>query len=154
MVLVRVFAAFCAADSTDPKKPEEGFRSDGVGTPFSRVGVSGADDIVDNLLGTRLADPDLGRFCVNTAASAEALLLRGARNLGCWSGSVGVGGVLTMTGVSFSEPPGVPGGVLVVVMGGPLEKRRVRSVDRLCSPFPAFSSIAALCKAGSASMVV
>jgi hypothetical protein len=60
MVLVKVFAAFCAADSTDPKKPDDGFN--GVGVPSSRVGVSGAEAIVDNLLGTRLADPDLARL--------------------------------------------------------------------------------------------
>lgn len=49
-----------------------------------------------------------------------------------------------MTGVPFSEPPGgVPGGVLVVVIVGPLGKS-----------FPAFSSIAVLLNFGSASEVV
>ena len=31
--------------------------------PFSGVGVSGADVIFDNLLGPRVADPDLTRRC-------------------------------------------------------------------------------------------
>lgn len=47
-----------------------------------------------------------------------------------------------MTGVPFSEPPGVPGGVLVVVIFGPLDNRRVRSADSFFSSFPALCSIA------------
>lgn len=34
-----------------------------------------------------------------------------------------------MVGVPFSELPGVPGGVLVVVMLGPLDRRRARPAD-------------------------
>lgn len=58
-----------------------------------------------------------------------------------------------MIGVPFSEPPGVPGGVLVVVIVGPLE-RRLCSADRFESSFPAFSSIAVWLNSESASVVV
>lgn len=58
-----------------------------------------------------------------------------------------------MTGVPFSEPPGVPGGVLVVEIVGPLG-RRLCSADRFCSSFPVFSSIAVWLKSESASVVV
>jgi hypothetical protein len=54
MLLLNVFAAFCAAEKTVEKKPPE----PGVVEPFSGVGVKGADVILDNLLGPRVADPD------------------------------------------------------------------------------------------------
>lgn len=54
MLLLKVFAAFCAAENTVEKKPPD----PGVIEPFSGVGVKGADVILDNLLGPRVADPD------------------------------------------------------------------------------------------------
>jgi hypothetical protein len=75
IVLVRVLAAFCAAESTDPKKPEAGL--EGVGMPFSGVGVSGAEWMVDNLLGTRLAEPDLPRLWLSAGSSAGPVLCCG-----------------------------------------------------------------------------
>jgi hypothetical protein len=50
MLLLKVFAAFCAAEKTLEKKPLWGFGF-GVVDPFSGVGVNGADVIFDNLLG-------------------------------------------------------------------------------------------------------
>jgi hypothetical protein len=50
-------AAFCAAEKTEEKKP----LGEGVAVPFSGVGVNGADIMLDNLLGPRVADPDLTR---------------------------------------------------------------------------------------------
>lgn len=56
MLLLRVFAAFCAAEKTLEKKPPVfGF---GVVEPFSRVGVRGADVMFDSLLGPNVAVPE------------------------------------------------------------------------------------------------
>jgi len=55
ILLVRVLAAFCAAEKTDEKKPLD----EGVVVPFSGVGVNGADIMLDNLLGPKVPDPDL-----------------------------------------------------------------------------------------------
>ncbi len=57
ILLVSVLAAFCAAEKTEEKKP----LGEGVAVPFSGVGVNGADIMLDNLLGPRVADPDLTR---------------------------------------------------------------------------------------------
>lgn len=57
---IELVKAFCAAENTDPKKP--GDECKGVGVSLSRVGVNGDEAIVANLLGTRLADPDLPRL--------------------------------------------------------------------------------------------
>lgn len=60
--------------------------------------------------------------------SAEPVLLRRVSNL-AEAGFVGVGGVLTMTGVPLSDAVGgVPGGVLVSMRDGGLERRRKRWV--------------------------
>jgi hypothetical protein len=54
MLLLKVFAAFCAAVKTVEKKPPD----PGVVEPFSGVGVKGADVIFDSLLGPKVPDPE------------------------------------------------------------------------------------------------
>jgi hypothetical protein len=59
-VLLRVLAAFCAADKTLEKKPAPGVG----GTAFSGVGVRGAVMKFESLLGPMLAaEPDLALLC-------------------------------------------------------------------------------------------
>lgn len=111
IVLLRFWAAFWAAERTELKNPPEGWFA-GVGAALS-IGVSGAVEMLDNLLGTILAEPDLPRLCDSMLPSAEPELLRGDSNR---DGVVlvGVGGVLTITGVPLSDAAGgVPGGVPV-----------------------------------------
>jgi hypothetical protein len=60
IVLLKVLAAFCAADKTLEKKPAPGVG----GTSFSGVGVKGADMKLESLLGPMLvAEPDLALLC-------------------------------------------------------------------------------------------
>ena len=51
ILFVNVFAAFCAAENTDEKKPVCCCVFPGVIDPFSGVGVRGADVILESLLG-------------------------------------------------------------------------------------------------------
>lgn len=116
MLLVRVFAAFCAAENTDEKKPVCCVFP-GVTEPFSGVGVRGADVMFDSLLGPILFplanDPERMRLCdimfpdgdVTTFGFEE---MGGPEKRG-EGVSVGVGGVLTIAGAAFSI---VVGGVL------------------------------------------
>lgn len=75
------------------------------------IGVSGADAMVDNLLGTILAESARSRLCAILPLSVgTSLRIRSNRGAVVF---VGVGGVLTMTGgVPLSEAGGVLGGVL------------------------------------------
>lgn len=118
------------------KKPDDGLL--GVGAALS-IGVSGADEMVDSLLGTKLAESARLRLCEILPPSV-GLLLRISSNLGGAVAFVGVGGVLTITGgVPWSDAGGgVPGGVLVSMdCAGARERRLVRSVGaRLCSCAP------------------
>jgi hypothetical protein len=120
MLLLKVFAAFCAAEKTEEKNPPE----PGVVEPFSGVGVKGADVILDNLLGPRVADPDRILRCEIILPEAEVTTLefdvagsetprsRSVSKCGelC---SVGVGGVFTMRGAVFSPGGGVCGEAFV-----------------------------------------
>jgi hypothetical protein len=60
MLVVREFAAFCAAENTVLKKP---VGLDGVTDLFSGVGVRGADVMLESLLGPKAVDVDLTRRC-------------------------------------------------------------------------------------------
>ena len=60
MLVVREFAAFCAAENTVLKKP---VLLDGVTDLFSGVGVRGADVMLESLLGPKAVDVDLTRRC-------------------------------------------------------------------------------------------
>lgn len=108
----------------------------GVAATLS-IGVSGAAEIVDSLLGTMLAESALLRLCENLPPSVALLLL--LLRINSNRGEVvfvGVGGVFTMTGVLCSEPlGGVPGGVLVSMdTARPRDWRAIRSVGAgLCS---------------------
>jgi hypothetical protein len=122
MLLLRVFAAFCAAEKTVEKKPPD----PGVVEPFSGVGVRGADVIFDNLLGPKVADPDRILRCeiifpeadVTTlgfeAAGSEVSRSRTGEKYGKL-GSVGVGGVFTIRGAMLSPGGGVLGEVFVSI---------------------------------------
>jgi hypothetical protein len=123
MLLLSVFAAFCAAEKTLEKKPPPlGF---GVVEPFSRVGVRGADVMFDSLLGPRVAVPDRTLRCDIMLPDADVTTLRFetigsdeplSRLLGKRGtlASVGVGGVLTMIG-AMSTCGGVVGAELVLI---------------------------------------
>jgi hypothetical protein len=116
MLLVRVFAAFCAAEKTDEKKPVCCVFP-GVTDPFSGVGVRGADVIFDNLLGPILFplanDPERMRLCDIMFPDGEVTTFGfveiGEPEKRGGAVSVGVGGVLTIAGAAFSI---VVGGVL------------------------------------------
>lgn len=106
----------------------------GVAATLS-IGVRGAVEIVDSLLGTMLAESALLRLCEILTPSVALLPLRIKSNRGEVV-FVGVGGVLTMTGVPLSEAEGgVPGGVLVSMDAARGRARRlIRSVGpRFCS---------------------
>lgn len=123
MLLLNVFAAFCAAENTDEKNPPP----PGVVDPFSGVGVNGADMILDNLLGPKVPDPDLILRCdimfpdgevttfefVLIGSGIDRSLLGGNRGE---PESVGVGGVLTMIGAGLSAAGGVSGTALVSIV--------------------------------------
>lgn len=100
----------------------------GVAATLS-IGVSGAAEMLDNLLGTMLAESALLRLCENLLPSPPLLLLRINSNRGEVV-FVGVGGVFTMTGVPCSEAlGGVPGGVPVSMeTARALDWRATRSV--------------------------
>lgn len=118
MLLVKVFAAFCAAEKTDEKKPVCCVFP-GVTDPFSGVGVRGADVIFDSLLGPILFplanDPERMRLCdimfpdgdVTTFGFVEI----GEPEKRGEAVSVGVGGVLTIAGA---------GAAFSIVVGGVL----------------------------------
>lgn len=91
--------------------------------------------MVDNLLGTMLAESALLRLCEILPPSVAPLPLRIGSNRGEVV-FVGVGGVLTMTGVPLSEVArGVAGGVLTSTESARARERRLtRSVGpRFCS---------------------
>lgn len=111
----------------DEKKLAAGFP--GVaGGPLSGVGVSGAGVIFESLLGPIAPDPALLLRCVIMFPGDEALELareRAGEDLelsGC-EGSVGVGGVLTMTGGVVLSP--ASGGVWGGLKGSSLVGREI-----------------------------
>jgi hypothetical protein len=120
MLLVRLFAAVCAADSIDEKKPVL-VDALGVGSSVSMVGERGAVVTLESLLGPRLIDPDLLLLCVLIIFSGE--LPSATEELWLFAvfrpvkdsdkerrGSVGEGGVLTIEGVDSDGFGGVRGG--------------------------------------------
>jgi len=122
MVLVRVFAAFCAAENTVEKKPVPGVE----GPAFSGIGVRGAAVMLESLLGPMLAvEPALDRLdeIIFPAGSTTTLgIWDGREETGddemlSWRESVGVGGVLTIAGGKFSVCGGVRGGAEVSMVG-------------------------------------
>lgn len=135
MVLLRVFAVFWTADIIDEKNPDAGFPGE-TGGPPSGVGVKGAGVMLDSLLGPRPVELALPRRCW-IMLPGEALVCGGDPagaslagvnwNVG-WLWSVGVGGVLTMTGVALSPAGGVCGRWVVSTFW-PRERRRIRSED-------------------------
>lgn len=154
MLLLSVFAAFCAADRTLEKKPP--WLLLGVAEPFSGVGVRGADVIFDNLLGPKVADPDLILRCEIIFPDREVMTL-GLELVALGSeaprsrlftakrgdpGSVGVGGVFTIIGAGSTDPGGGGGGVrgggLSVTIGFGLAVRG-RSGDDEADPGDDFS---------------
>ena len=98
--------------------------------PFSGVGVRGAGVTVDNLLGP--SEPALLRrwdimLPVGDASDLErGLAVEAAARSGCLT-SVGVGGVLTITGVAASADGGVCGGAFKGSIFWLRERRRMRS---------------------------
>lgn len=125
---------------TDVKNPDAGLL--GVAAELG-IGVSGAEEKVDSLLGKKLAESARPRLWERLPPSGT--LLRTNSNRGevvC----VGVGGVLTMTGgVPLSEAAGgVPGGVLVTTSRDFVlarDRPLTRSVGpRLCSCVPSIPS--------------
>lgn len=125
MVLVQVLAAFCATfwatDIIDEKKLPVG-RGDWA---FSGVGVRGAAVMFESLLGPALPEPDLPRRCasVGTGSTGLGAALLVAFFVGVWLNrswgllwSVGVGGVLTMTGADVAPFGGVRGGCAVSIV--------------------------------------
>lgn len=122
MVLVRVFAAFCAAVNTVEKKPVPGVE----GPAFSGIGVRGAAVMLESLLGPMLAvEPALDRLddIIFPAGSTTTLGIWAGReeagddDMLLWRESVGVGGVLTIAGGKFSACGGVRGGAEVSMVG-------------------------------------
>jgi hypothetical protein len=123
MLLLKVFAAFCAAEKTLEKKPPWGL---GVIEPFSGVGVSGAEVMFDNLLGPNADEVDRTLRCdimfpegeVMTfgfdAAGSDDPRSRLFANRGILE-SVGVGGVFTIIGAV--SPSGGVCGLAVVSIG-------------------------------------
>lgn len=143
MLLLKVFAAFCAADNTDEKKPP----CPGVVT--SGVGVNGAGVIFESLLGPNVTpEPDRLRRCdimfpegevttfgfvpapeVGRSGDFDSLLEnRGEPK----ADSVGVGGVFTMIGADLSVDGGVRGVALVSIAG--ILAVRGRSGDDVTEP--------------------
>jgi hypothetical protein len=122
MLLLSVLAAFCAAESTDEKKPPGGLVP-GLDAGFSRVGVKGTDVMLDSLLGPRVLVPDLTRrwdsifpegdtTTSELAAGGSGSETPRSRAKEC-SPSIGVGGVFTMTGAGLSPAGGVCGRIFV-----------------------------------------
>lgn len=119
VILLKVVAAFWAAEKTEEKKPVcwDGF---GLGLGCSGVGVNGADCMFESLLGPRLADPDLAlrwdiifpegevtTFEFELTGSDDPRSRLDGGNRGALK-SVGVGGVLTIVGAT-SPAGGVDG---------------------------------------------
>lgn len=114
IVFVKLLAAFCATEKTFEKKLFPGVAG------FSGVGVSGGKVVLDSLLGPMFdADPDRARRCDNVTPEGDAVVFgMDLREAGeprpalplREDESVGVGGVLTMTGPADSEG-GVRGGL-------------------------------------------
>lgn len=105
--------------------------------------MSGANVILDNLLGPILVpDPDLARRCdiilpesdTTTFGFGPVLADELPRERCEWCESVGVGGVLTMTGAPGSEGGGVRGRPEVSIGAG-LFRRRGRSAGAILIPF-------------------
>lgn len=145
IVLLRDVAAFCAAEKTDEKKPPPGAGVPGLlAGPVSGMGVKGAFVMFESLLGPILPDPDLPLLwaimlpwaappivSVEAFAAASTTVCEPGPGEECAKGalwSVGVGGVLTMTGVPFSGLGGVEGttevSILVELMVEALERCR------------------------------
>jgi hypothetical protein len=132
MLVLNVLAAFCAAENTDEKNPPCGFVP-GLVAGFSGVGVKGAEVMLDNLLGPRVADPDRIRRCDIILPEGEVTTFEPAAATGedviisCAPAedpvSVGVGGVFTITGAVFSPAGGVWGRKLVSIGLGTLAVR-------------------------------
>lgn len=125
MLLLRLFAAVCAAEKTLEKKLD----CAGAG-PFSGVGVRGAAVMLESLLGpsadvgldfTRRCDIILPEGETTTFRSRLRALAPAIESME--SSIVGVGGVFTMTGVLSSEG-GVRGGAAVLMAF--MEGERVR----------------------------
>jgi hypothetical protein len=128
ILLLKVFAAFCAAEKTDEKKPpcwlEPGL------VEFSGVGVRGAEVMFESLLGPRVPEFVLTRRCdiifpegdVTTFTFTEAVGsdVPRSRVEGNWGipESVGVGGVLTIGGAILSLAGGVCGREFVSIRCG------------------------------------
>ena len=74
MLLLRVLAAFWAADIMDEKNPDAALKPGVVGLP-SNVGVLGAGMILDNLLGPREPEPALARLCITDVLCGEPVVL-------------------------------------------------------------------------------
>src|ERR1700738_2877373 len=105
MLLLNVFAAFCAAEKTDEKNPLCWF-GPGPVEEFSGVGVRGAEVIFESLLGPRvpefvltrrcdiiLPDGDVTTFAFIDVVGSDVPRSRVEGKLGI-AASVGVGGVL------------------------------------------------------------
>lgn len=124
IVLLKVLAAFCAAENMLEKNPAPGVG----GAAFSGVGVRGADMILESLLGPMLvAEPDLALLCEIMLPDAETTtlgLLRGECLLFRGDLSTGVGGVLTIAGPGELDDGGVRGRIDMSRGGGLLRLRR------------------------------
>lgn len=119
ILLVKVFVAVWAADHIPEKNPVGGVL-------LSCVGVNGALVMFESLLGTKVPDPDLSRRCDIMFPEGDVTMFEYAAiagdifgcSFGCglkgnsgvlWS--IGVGGVLTITGAGCSAFGGVCGRV-------------------------------------------
>lgn len=116
MELLRVLAAFCAAEKTLEKKPDCVSCKLPPNDPFSGIGVSGAVVLCDNLLGPILLvapDPDRILLCEIIFPLGEVTIFGfdcvGEPGKRGELGSVGVGGVLMIVGAAFAL---VDGGVV------------------------------------------
>lgn len=124
---------FWTAENIDEKNVEAGFGETG---PASGVGVRGAEETVESLLGP--AFEPARRLCdimfPEGAESARRGLLVVATMTG-GGGSVGVGGVFTMMGAGADcvWVCGVCGGALKGSSFGPRERRRLRPLGELGS---------------------
>jgi hypothetical protein len=137
ILVLMLFAAFCAADIMDEKKPPPPAPPElavGVGTdsPLSRLGEGGTTVKLDSLLGPSGIASDLARRCtfmlcaedetpLDLVGEPVLLLLHEffeseeASPMRLRVGSVGVGGVFTMAGALVSRVGGVLGGLPVAL---------------------------------------
>jgi hypothetical protein len=99
--------------------------------PLSGVGVSGADVIFDSLLGPIAPEPALRRWVImfpfGDASELGRELPKEVAARSGWLGSVGVGGVLTMSGAPESADGGVCGGRFKGSIFWLFDNRRMRS---------------------------